>query len=851
MFDFFLSSRFMREQSQILMAFGALTLLCVIFITLPAFAQENSDANAAALAELDEQLQEIRLLVFRDPLAGLAKAEEAEEIAFSLPDSPLQNEALVRSIRNQITALDHLGRVDEALERLARAETLPLPENSTQRAGLYFARARIADTQSEFGVALENYQKAYEVYVATDYTEGQSTALGQIANTYLNAGQYERAIAFIKRAQEVYSGQPYSNFARHLNLADAYTAIGRFEEASSEYQSAHELATSENLNDMQRLTLGNWGNLEMLQGNYAAAYGLVDRALAIESELATNEYFYDALTLRSELDRLSGRFHRAEATIGEIVGVIGMDAAEPQYHALYETAYKVYRDLGDHEKAFAHLAAFKRLSDEAKDLSADANNSILSAEFESAQRELEIERLRTDQLESDAALAAAARLQREIIIVSLAALGLSLFGFLIWRYVSMRRTHRMTQELNTELEAKNTELIFSNAELEKANQAKVEFLATTSHEVRTPLNAIISLTEIILEGREFTDADRDYLGVVNNSGKNLLHILDDILDMSKLEAGRLTINLRPLDISELVLDVAELWRNVAAEKGLDYEIDVEAGLGAYLCDERLIRQIISNLLSNAIKFTPDGKVTLKLQAAENGFTISVRDTGIGIAPDQQTAIFESFRQADNRTERSYGGTGLGLAICEKITAALGGKISVVSQPDDGAEFTVSIPAEQCGALESKNVEEKHQTAKAGPQSSGQNELSELRILLAEDNPANALVACAMLSGQVAKIEVVENGEEAVKAVQNGAFDLILMDKQMPVMDGVVATKKIRTLPAPNGNIPIIGLTAGVMPNSRIDCFAAGMDDYLTKPVPSAKLKEAIINAVKKRREVAA
>lgn len=826
----------------------------IIIAAPPAVAQdEATDETEAVYAELHERFETIRLAIFGRSPDALVMAEEAEEFVAGLPESPRQVEMLVKSIRFQVSALDELGRVDEAIERLARAEQLPLPENSTQFGGLHYARARIADSQGEFGVALEYYQKAYEVYLAAEQAESQGIVLGQIANTYLIAHQYERAIAFIRRAQEVDSGVVQSNMARHNNLGEALHAVGRYEEAIIEYGKAYELARNEKLNNMQQLVLGNLGDLELSRGNYAAAYEWVEKALVIAPAQGIDPNFINALGVRAELDRLTGRVDQAESAIKKIIEIIGMNSAEPRYFSVYETAYKLYRELGDYEQAFAHLAAFKRLDDMAKNLAADANSSILSAEFEFAQKELEIERLRTDQLESDAALGVAARRQTQIIIFGLAVLGLGVIGFAVWRYVSVQKTQRITQALNTELAAKNAALVSSNTELEKANQAKMEFLATTSHEVRTPLNAIISLTDVILKAEKFTDNDRNYLEVVNSSGRNLLHILDDILDVSKLEAGRLKINARPMDIAECVLDVAQLWRNSANEKGLDYKIDVDDVLGEYVCDERLIRQIVSNLLSNAIKFTAEGEVSLQLSApAENGFAISVRDTGVGIAPDQQAAIFETFHQADSGNERVFGGTGLGLAICKKIAEALGGNIGVASQPDAGALFTVKIPAEKCKAGENdiavKAVQFENDNSR---ESASEKELSVIRILVAEDNPANALVICAMLSGQVARIEVAENGAEAVKAIQERSFDVILMDKQMPVMDGVVATQKIRALPAPLCNIPIIGLTAGVLANSKEDCLGAGMDDYLTKPVPSAMLKAAILKAIKERRTVAA
>ena len=832
---------------------GTLIVLRIIILAPPTIAQDEAvDETEAVYAELHERFETIRLAIFGRSPEALAMAEEAEEFVASQPESPRQMEMLVKSIRFQVSALDELGRVDEAIERLARAERLPFPENSTQRGGLHYARARIADSQGEFGAALEHYQKAYKVYLAAEYREGQSIALGQIANTYVIAHQYERAIAFVRRAQEVDSGLTYANLARHNNLGEALHAVGRYEEAIIEYGKAYELARNEKLNNMQQLVLGNLGDLELSRGNYAAAYEWVEKALVIAPAQGIDPNFINALGVRAELDRLTGRVDQAESAIKKIIEIIGMNNAEPRYFDVHETAYKLYRKLGDYERAFSHLAAFKRLDDKAKDLAADANNSILSAEFEFAQKELEIERLRTGQLESDAALVTAARRQIQTVIIGLTALGLGAIGFAVWRYSSLRRTQRVTQALNTELEAKNADLVSSNTELEKANQAKMEFLATTSHEVRTPLNAIIGLTDVILAEDKFSDDDREHLEVVNTSGKNLLHILDDILDISKLEADRVKVSLRPLDVAECVLDVAGLWRNAAREKGLNYTIAVDEGFGEYLCDERLIRQIVSNLLSNAIKFTQQGDVGITLIPADNGFVITVRDTGIGVAADQQSAIFETFRQAESGDQRKFGGTGLGLAISKKITETLGGDISLTSEPGNGSILKVAIPAEKCRAVDSgEALQDRLGGDGSTPLEDHEKELSVLRILLAEDNPANALVICAMLSGQVADIEVVGNGAEAVNAVKTGSFDAVLMDKQMPVRNGVEATQEIRAMPRPHCDMPIIGLTAHVLADSRAECLDAGMDAYLTKPVPSAKLKAAIIKAVESRHIVAA
>ena len=849
------NGRFFKKDRRRSLFLTALTTLIVISIIVSgpaARAQTENDPIDPAIAALEERLDAVRLAIFGGSPDAVSMAEEAEEIASSLPVSPHQTELLVKSIRFQAAALDDLGRTEEALERLDRAELIPLPENSIQKGGLFFGRARIADAMGDFGVALVNYRKAYDIYLAADYLSGQSIVLGQMAQTYFNARQYERTIEYIKRSREVYSGNGLEDLARHNNMAVALKALGRADEAIDEFNKALELAEEENLDNWQQLVLGNLAGLEISRNNYPKAYELADRALSIKAARKGDHTFVNALAARAELDRLTGRFAEAEATIKTIFTLVDAETTEMSIYDVHETAYKLYEELGDYQSAFAHFGAFKRLEDNVTKLASDANNSILSAEFEFAQKELEIERLRTGQLESDAALAGAARRQTRTVIIGLVVLGLGVIGIVVWRYLSMRRTQRVTQNLNRELSTKNNELASSNTQLEKANQAKMEFLATTSHEVRTPLNAIIGLTDVILAADEFSDGDREHLEVVNTSGRNLLHILDDILDVSKLEAGRMQVNLSPLNITDCMLDVAELWRNAAEEKGLGYVIDVSDGLGEYLCDDRLIRQVVSNLLSNAIKFTREGNVTVELKAIGNGFEITVRDTGIGVAADQQAMIFETFRQADNRYQRAYGGTGLGLAICKKIVEALGGNISLTSEPGKGAVFKVAIPAKKCEIAENAaGWQTEEPSSIRSPEMDHEMELSVIRVLVAEDNPANALVISAMLSGQVAQIVVVENGAEAVKAIQEQSFDVILMDKQMPVMDGAAATREIRALPEPFCNIPIVGLTAHILSDSRKECLDSGMDAYLTKPVPTAKLKETIIDAIKARRTIAA
>ena len=832
---------------------SAFAFLTSSIVTVACAQESNASTEVEQpLDELEMRLDETNAALRRFSPDALKMAQETEEFALALPESPRRTEGIARSVRYQVSALLTANEPEKALEQLTRLKQYAVSANPKELGDIYLYEGQANRLLGHYGKAIENFQSAFDAYSRANAPVRQGMALRAVSATYFYAHQYERALEYNRRAGEIEAED--ESLTMSILIADTILLgeVNRVDEAITVGEQALAFARDHERHSSEQLILSGMANVEMKRENYLRAEQYVSKALELNQAHGVDLYVPTALSVKAEIELRRGNLLGAQSILDQIFERGNVETTPIVNEKAHETAYKLYHELGDYEQAFAHLAAFKRLDDEAKNLAADANNAILSAEFEFAQKELEIERLRTGQLESDAAMAGAARRQTQTIIVGLAVLGLGIIGFAVWRYWSVRKTQRVTQILNSELATKNTELTASNVELEKANQAKLEFLATTSHEVRTPLNAIISLTEIILKADEFTNNDRDYLEVVNSSGKNLLHILDDILDVSKLEAGRMKVKLRPLDIAECMLDVAGLWRNAAREKGLSYTIDVDDGLGEYMCDERLIRQIVSNLLSNSIKFTTEGDVGIELKAADEGFVITVRDTGIGIAADQQAMIFETFRQADSGDERTFGGTGLGLAICKKIVEALGGDVSVVSEPDNGAVFKIAIPAAPCKAADSGTALRRDLAENdSSPEAGVQNELSVVRVLVAEDNPANALVICAMLSGQVAQIEVVENGAEAVHAVQEGSFDVVLMDKQMPLMDGAAATREIRALPEPFCDIPVIGLTAHILSDSKEECLAAGMDDYLTKPVPSSKLKAAMIDAIKARRAAAA
>jgi signal transduction histidine kinase len=780
-------------------------------------------AGAAAAATADSRqasfdagIAAAKSVMMAAPRTAYDKAQAALAVAQSEPNGPgrdlstataqwLSAEAMIR-LKQPERALPLL---DEALKVVTKAS----PDTKLQ-GDVLKSRGRAAAALGRVQNALADYQAAFRIYQKANEARSQAIALQEIGSIYGDARDYPHVLQYYAQSKEIFSQDPGLVLAAHNNGGFALKDMGRLAPAEAEFREALKAAVALKSAYLQAHILTNIAFTEAVAGKRAAARADALRGLALgahDPEARGERPMLTGVLAKVAAD--GGDVAAAAKLLDQVFAGVDIEQTTNDYRDFHELAARVYERTGDRGKALAHLKAFKRLDDEGRALAASTNAALMGAQFDFANQNLRIVKLKAGQLQRDMMLAQSrARLNAVItgglILGGGAAFAVTLFGFL-----SMRRSRNR-------IRAANERLGVSNTALEKALKAKTEFLATTSHEIRTPLNGILGMTQVILTDQTLSPGLRERVELMESSGVTMKALVDDLLDMAKMESGAITIQSGLFDLRKALRETIQFWSGQAALKGVALRLDLDGAPARFIGDESRLRQVLYNLMSNALKFTETGEVVLTARTGDNGLELSVTDSGIGIPADQHDHIFEAFAQADSGTSRQYGGAGLGLSICRSICAAMGGTVTVRSTTGEGSVFTVALPFAADQPMET------------GEAATG---LASASLLLVDANPLSRSVMRAILEPVSARLDVAANLAMAAVQVSVSSPDVIVADgAALKGPDGTMAAgfqKLIAAAPAAR----LVVLLAAADAEQAALLNTVGARKVLVKPITGPAL----------------
>ena len=730
--------------------------------------------------------------ILSDPGRALKDALALRDQAAQLASSDEQTEGRAKADWLRAEALIGLNQPKQAAAVIgpALSSLTPSPQNASIRGELVLARGVVAVLNGRVEDALRDNQLAFRLFDSAGEKRGKAIALQNIGTIYSEAGDYPSALKYFDQSIDAYSADPKLLLSAYNNRGSAYYELKRYKQAEAAFQQA--LATSRSLNNplLEIRILQNLAATQAEAGDFAEANATIGSAFQLSESGPAAAWRPAIFGVAARVALLQHKLDLAASLIAQTFARSASAEATMPMRDFHRTAYEIYAARGETAKALQHLQVYKRLDDEQRSLVASASAALMNALFNFTNQELNIrdlrvqkERLRVEQERAQARF----RNRMMLALLSGAAIisTLLLIGFL-----SIRRSRNQVRAANATLRT-------TNVALEKALAAKTEFLATTSHEIRTPLNGILGMTQVILAGRQLDPTLRGRIELVHGAGETMKALVDDILDVAKMETGELRIQTGEMDLKRLLEDAVTVWTGQAETKRIGVEFELEHCPGKIIADEVRLRQIIFNLMSNAIKFTDRGHVRLAALAesdeetGEERLVVRVADSGIGIPPDRLEEIFESFRQVDGGVTRRHGGTGLGLAICRSLARAMGGDVTVASTLGAGSTFTLTLPLER-GATEVARADRPAATS-----------LATAEVLMIEPNPLGQGIMRALLTGECAGVQFVADIPAALQALEMGALDHLVAEGSGLGLDAAGAGELAAACAAANARFTLL------------------------------------------------
>ena len=720
----------------------------------PVATSENSVSSAFNKLVATAQAQ-----MMKAPSDAYAAALGAEELATALP---VEERAVAQATALWLKAEAALrsGKPEDGASAAAAATAImeTVEGENTLRANILLIRGRIASRLADVDLAVKSYFSAHALFVQVGNTRKESITLQALGSIYRDAESFDKALEYYQRAADIYEGDDIVVLSINNNVGNILKEVGDYAGARLRFNKALEIAESMGSATLMGRILTNRAELEVVAGDFSAASIFADAArqqFETESSSAWLRFVsgVDA-SVAYELDDLD----RAKIAIQKAFDGVNIDETSMSYEELHATAADIYNALGDWENAYLHKRNHKRLSDEAKSVAASSNLALLGARFQYAEQQLNIERLRNDQLENERALMDAERRDQVQKMVIAAGGVVVLFAFLsaFGIFSHNRRVAKINKDLATNVkrlgeEIKRREFVEADLTLAKeraedADRMKSNFLATMSHELRTPMNGILGFTDVLLAG-DLREDQREQIEIIDQSAGALLTLINDILDLSQLEAGKFKLRNSMFNLRVATEHAVKLLRAKAQEKNLNLIVHVDPTLPTHIHgDEDRIRQILINLIGNAVKFTERGGVAVRVQpSTETGeIEFVIEDSGIGIAEDKIDLLFERFSQVDEGATRQYQGSGLGLAICKELVTAMEGEIGCTSEIGAGSAFRFAIPMNE-GEDGAVSIKPKVTTFQNNP-----------RVVLVDDEAMQRRTVAAMLENLGAQTITFEN-----------------------------------------------------------------------------------------------